>query len=132
VDHLIEGDVLLVGKGNANHAAVWPGGQEDTLASNTLFVIRPDPEQLLPSYLAGYLNSSTAQAWFATHRKTGTVHVLGRAALDQLPVPLPPIDVQRQMVKLSVATGQMIDVYNELAQAHSTLLNSAWAQLNQP
>lgn len=129
-DLLQAGDVLLVGKGSVNHAAVWPGSDEDTLASNTLFVIRPNRQQVLPEYLAGYLNSTTAQAWFATHQKTGTVNVLSREALNELLVPVPPLATQHRMVQLTDASLRAIHHLTELSKVHAQLLNSAWAQLN--
>jgi hypothetical protein len=129
-DLLQAGDVLLVGKGNVNHAAVWPTGFEDTLASNTLFVIRPNRQQVLPEYLVGYLNSAPAQAWFTTHRKTGTVQVLSREALNELLVPVPPLATQQRMVKLTHAAQRAIQQITELSNAHAQLLNTAWAQLN--
>lgn len=130
-DLLQEGDVLLVGKGSVNHAAVWPGSDEDTLASNTLFVIRPDRRQVLPEYLAGYLNSTTAQAWFAPHQKTGTVKVLSREALNQLEVPIPDLATQNRMARLSTAARNALATLKDLSHAYATLLNTAWAQLNE-
>lgn len=130
-DLLQAGDVLLVGKGSANHAAVWQGSAEDTLASNTLYVIRPNRQQVLPAYLAGYLNSTPAQAWFATHQKTGTVNVLSREALNELLVPVPPLATQQRMVRLAAASRRAIQHLTELSNAHAQLLNSAWAQLNE-
>lgn len=129
-DLLERGDVLLIGKGSSNHAAVWPGSPENTLASNTLFVIRPNRQQVLPEYLAGFLNSTTAQAWFATHQKTGTVNVLSREALNELLVPVPPLATQQRMVQLAHASRRAIHHLTELSNAHTQLLNSAWAQLN--
>lgn len=129
-DLLQPGDVLLIGKGSTNHATVWPGSVEDTLASNTLFVIRTDRQQVIPEYLAGYFNSTTAKAWFAFHQKAGTVKVLSREALNEMEVPVPPLAVQQRMASLASASGRIIANLNELAQAHSSLLNSAWAQLD--
>lgn len=131
-DLLEAGDVLLVGKGSANHAAVWPGLAEDALASNTLFVIRPNRQQVLPGYLAGYLNSAPARAWFATHQKTGTVNVLSREALNDLMVPVPPLATQHSMVQLADASRRAMHHLTELSNAHARLLNRAWAQLNEP
>lgn len=130
-DLLQPGDVLLIGKGSANHAVVWPGSLEDTLASNTLYVIRPNPQQVLPEYLAGYLNSTPAQAWFGTHQKTGTVNVLSREALNELLVPVPPLAIQQRMVSLTDASRRAILHLTELTFSHAQLLNSAWAKLDE-
>jgi len=131
-DLLRAGDVLLVGKGNVNHAVLWPGSAEGTLASSTLYVIRPDPKQVLPAYLVSYLNSTPAKAYFAFHQKAGTVKVLGRAALNELMVPVPPMNQQLRMVHLAEATYRTHRLLNELSQAHAQLLNTAWATLDQP
>ena len=129
-DLLEKGDVLLIGKGNANHAAVWPGSLEGTLASNTLYVIRPNQQLVLSDYLAGFLNSTAAKAWFTARQKTGTVNVLGRKALNELLVPLPSLKVQQQMVRLAHASHRAIAQLTELSNAQAQLLNSAWAQLD--
>lgn len=129
-DLLQQGDVLLIGKGSINHAVVWPGSAEDTLASNTLFVIRTDLQQVLPEYLAGYFNSTAAKAWFTFHQKAGTVKVLSRQALDEMVIPVPPIEVQHRMASLASASNRIIANLNELSHAHTSLLNSAWAQLD--
>lgn len=129
-DLLQADDVLLVGKGSSNHAAVWPGSAEGTLATNTLYVIRPNRQLVLPSYLAGYLNSTAAQAWFITHQKAGTVKVLSREALNELLVPVPPLAIQERMVRLADASRRAILQLSELSQAHAALLNSAWAKLD--
>lgn len=129
-DLLQEGDVLLIGKGNVNHAAVWPGSDEDTVASGTLYVIRPDAQQVLPHFLAGYLNSAQVRAWFAGHQKMGTVKVLGRAALNLLLVPVPSLHEQQRFVHFMHATHQAQVLLNDLAQAHTNMLNSVWAQFD--
>jgi hypothetical protein len=129
-DLLQPGDVLLVGKGNINHAAVWTGSHEDTLASSTLYVIRTDPRQVLPQYLASYLNSTTARAWFTMHRKTGTVAVLSRQALNTLLVPVPSLEEQGRIIQLATAAQQAQELLHQLSTAHTLLLNSVWAQLD--
>jgi hypothetical protein len=130
-DELREGDVLFIGKGSQHHAAVWPGSDEGTLASSMLYVIRPFPD-LLPAFLAGYLNSTVAQAHFTTFRKTGTVNVVGRKALESLPMPLPTLAQQHKAIQLADAAQRTQFLLNELSHAQQQLLNSVWAQFCRP
>lgn len=132
VDLLRAGDVLLIGKGSNNVAAVWPGSSEATVASAMLFVIRPNTTRVLPGYLAGYLNSRPAQAHMAAYRKTGTVAVLDRSALEQLLVPLPPLGEQQKLVQLAAATQRTRLHLTELSNAYAQLLDAVWATYPKP
>lgn len=131
-DLLRKNDVLLIGKGSNNIAALWPGNDEDSLASGMLYVIRPDPALVLPAYLASYLNSHPAQAQIATYRKPGTVPVLGRKALDQLEVPVPSLAEQRKLVQLADAVQRTKLHLTELSNSYTQLLDAVWATYPKP
>lgn len=131
-DLLNADDVLLIGKGNENRAVVWPGSDEDTLASSTLYVIRTDPQQVLPAFLVSYLNSTPAKAYFAFHQKAGTVKVLGRTALNELMVPVPPLEHQQRIVQLAGTIQRSQQILADLTNANAQLLNSVWARTDQP
>lgn len=130
-DLLQAGDVLLVAKGASNLAAVWPGSHEDSLASSMLFVIRPHRHHLLPAFLAAYLNSRPAQAQLAQYRKPGSVPVLGRAALDRLAVPVPPLAEQQRMLHLAATVQRTVQHLNQLSDAYAQLLHAAWANFTE-
>lgn len=132
VDLLRKDDVLLIGKGSSSIAALWPGSTEDTVASGMLYVIRPHVENLLPEYLAAYLNSRPAQAQMAAMRKIGTVPVLGRKALDQLEIPLPSLEDQHKLIRLAEAAQRAKLHLNELTDAYTQLLDAVWANYPKP
>lgn len=131
-DLLQKDDVLLIGKGSKNTAALWPGTAEDTIASAMLYVIRPTPGLVLPAYLAAYLNSNSAKAQMARYAKSGTVHVLGRQALDNLEVPVPSLDDQHKLVRLADAAQRAKLHLHELTNAYTQLLDAVWATYPQP
>lgn len=128
-DLLEPGDVLLIGKGPRNAAAVWQGGDTPTLAASMLYVIKPRTDRVLPGYLAGYLNSVEAQAVFATHAKVGTVKVLGRKALDELRIPVPSLEEQRLFVQIADAAQREQLLLDRLKEQHQQLIRSVWASL---
>jgi hypothetical protein len=132
VDLLREGDVLLIGKGSKNVAAVWSGNGEDAIASAMLYVIRPDVQKVLPHYLASYLNSRPAQAQMNAQRKVGTVAVLDRSALDHVEIPIPSLEEQHKLVHLAEAAQRAKLYLNELTDAYTQLLDAAWATYPKP
>lgn len=132
VDLLRKDDVLLIGKGSSTTAALWSGSSEDTLASGMLFVIRPKVENLLPAYLAAYLNSRPAQFQMASLRKVGTVPVLSRSALDTLEIPVPSLEDQHKLVHLADAAQRAKQHLNELTNAYGQLLDAAWTTFDRP
>lgn len=131
-DLLRKDDVLLIGKGSTSTAAMWPGTSEYTLASGMLFVIRPNVNNVLPAYLAAYLNSRPAQAQMAAMRKVGTVPVLSRSALDQLEIPVPSLEDQRKLIRLADAAQRAKLHLNELTDAYTQLIDAVWANYPQP
>src|SRR5689334_15503015 len=52
------GDILFIAKGAHNFAIVFELNLPKAIASSAFFVLRPDPEKIVPGYLAWYLNQS--------------------------------------------------------------------------
>lgn len=91
------GDVLLSKSGTIGKAGVVRNGAVGALAANGLFVLRPDPDRLDPHFLASYLDSSECRAWLDEKARGATVRHLSRQALDEMPVPLPPLQIQHRV-----------------------------------
>lgn len=90
------GDVLLSKSGTIGKAGVVRNGAVGALAANGLFVLRPDPDRLDPHFLAAYLDSSECRAWLDEKARGATVRHLSRQALDEMPMPLPPLQIQHR------------------------------------
>ena len=66
----------------------------------TLMVIRPS-SGLEPRLLAAYLSHPDGQAALAAIAQSGTIQMnLTVGVISKLEIPLPPIEVQRQMVEV--------------------------------
>lgn len=95
------GDVLFPNRGARTTACVFDLTYPDALAGAQFFILRPDPQQLLPEYLAWYLRSDEAARHF-DERRTGThVKIIQRDALKSLVIPQPPMQTQRKIVEIS-------------------------------
>lgn len=117
------GDVLFPNRGARTTACVFRFGYEDALAGAQFFLLRPDAQILLPEYLAWYLRSQEAARHF-DERRTGThVKIIQREALTELNMPLPPLKVQGQIVELSRLQVIERDLFAEIAELKTRLLN---------
>lgn len=124
-------DVLLASRGETNPAGLVEADLPDTVATSHLYVIRGDPSKLDPAYLAWYLNTRPAQDFFEA-RAHGTYSVR-RIRLDDvgtLPVPLPPLAVQRRVADASRLARAEADLVRRhaaqrLALAEGLLLQTA-------
>lgn len=99
---LRSGDLLLSeASGSANEVgkpALWDGQIEDCAFQNTLIRVRPRNAD--PKYLLHYFNYCAASGQFAQRSRGVGIFHLGRAALAELPVPLPAIEEQRRIAAL--------------------------------
>jgi len=101
---LQEGDVLMVeGSGSRDRLGrgwIWEGQIEDCLHQNHVFRARPDAEQVLPRFLAYLLDTSAARGHFLEAAKTTSGLVtINRTQTAALPVPLPPLAQQAEIVR---------------------------------
>lgn len=112
---LVAGDVLLSKSGTIGKAGIVRNGAVDGIAANGLYVIRVDPGRLDPHFLIAYLASAACQNWLNAQSRGAVIRHLNRAVLEQLPVPLPPLQLQQRAASQHQEFGT--DVLEFLAEA---------------
>lgn len=108
------GDLLLSKSGTIGKTGIVRNGAVGAVAANGLFVIRPDQARLDPHFLLAYFNSSECRAWFETKARGTTVQHLSKNILEELPIPVPPLQLQRRVVNEQRSYG--IDALTFLSQ----------------
>jgi hypothetical protein len=100
-DYLKRGDILFVGRGYRLFAVLVDKALEQTVAGPHFFIIRvkPDENHVRPDYLVWYINHKRAQRYFSRHVAGTALPHINRATLENLPVVLPPLEVQDHMMK---------------------------------
>lgn len=100
-DYLHRGDILFIGRGNRIFAALVERDLESTVAGSHFFILRikPNKQQVRPDYLAWYINHKQAQRYFAQHIAGTALPHINRTTLENLPVIVPPLEVQQRIVK---------------------------------
>jgi hypothetical protein len=97
-------DVLLTARGNQPVAALLCAPPLDTVCSPHLYVVRVTAhDAVLPAFLAWQLNQSPAQEHLRRQSAGSRQKSLRKAAVEQLPLRLPPLAQQRRIVAIARA-----------------------------
>ncbi len=100
-DYLKRNDILFIGRGYRLFAALVDKELKETVAGSHFFIIRTKPNRsdVRADYLAWYINHKRAQRYFSRHVAGTALPHINRTTLEDLPVILPPLEVQEHIVK---------------------------------
>jgi restriction endonuclease S subunit len=96
---LRSGDVLFPNRGTRTTALAYRLDLPRTLAGAQFFILRPNPELVLPEYLAWFLRTDEASRHFEGRRKGTYVKIIQRSDLAEMEMPVPPLNVQQKIVE---------------------------------
>ncbi len=94
------GDVLFVGRGLRNSAAIFGGKAQDVIAAPHLLILRAEEKTALPDYLAWFLNLRETQERIQAMRRGSAVPFVPVQRLVNLELPLPSIEAQNLIAKI--------------------------------
>lgn len=101
---LRKGDVLFTEGGDFDklgRGTVWNGEIEPCLHQNHVFAVRPNPDRLLPQFLAYQAASQYGRRYFQLSSKQSTnLASINSTQLKQFPVLLPPLAEQRKIAEI--------------------------------
>lgn len=95
------GDLILKARGNVNSAAVVRDIQGETVAAAPLVVIRLRSDAVKPEYLQWFLNHPTTQARLTAAATGSYIPTVGKQALEELEIDLPPLEQQVLIVQVA-------------------------------
>ena len=120
-----KGDILFQARGVAHFASCIEDDLKDTLAAGSFYILRLRHENLIPQYLAWWLNQSEAQAYFQSQARGSGISFISKSALSRLQVRIPLLSVQKKvirMVNLAVREQCLLD---RLSKLRSRLVKAA-------
>lgn len=122
--HLVKRrDLIFRSRRQTTTAAIIDTKIGPAVVAAPLLRIRVTSKHVLPEYLWWFVNQSSAQA-FLHSRATGTaMTVIGKSALDDLQVPLPPLETQKRIVALADLSNKEQKLMRELAAKKEKLVN---------
>lgn len=129
-EFLANGDVIFTTRGRRNFALAIEDVAGPAVCSPHFFVLQSrEPDRLLPAFLAWQINQKPAQEYLQ-QAATGS-HILNitRAAIESLPLALPPVAVQRAIVELADTAQRERDLVNALINNRQRQLDAVAARI---
>jgi hypothetical protein len=120
------GDMLFMARGARNYSVLLDEIPDSALAAACFFIVRVSTEKVLPEYLFWYLNQAPVEHYLSRHSGRG-VHmpVVRRAVLENLDVPLPPLETQKKIAELDALMRKEQNLLDTLAQKRKDLIGAA-------
>ncbi|QXP87475.1 restriction endonuclease subunit S [Methylococcus capsulatus] len=121
--HLVQaGDLLFRSRGATNSAALVGGGLGRAVLAAPMLLLRPKTEVVEPAYLQWFINHPSTQATLAAQAAGTSVKMIGKGALDQLEVVLPPLEKQRRIVEVAQLASREAALLEKLRGRRKALL----------
>ncbi len=120
------GDVVLVARGDSNTAALYRGG-EPTVATSQFFILSLRRQDILPEYLCWILNHPQTQR--SVERSGTSIQAISKAALLEMPIPLPALQTQQQLIGLQRVWDEEDQLIARLQNNRQQMLQGIYQQL---
>ncbi len=117
------GDILFMARGARNYSLLIDKMPDNVLAAACFFIIRISNSDVLQEYLWWYLNQLPVEEYLK--RFSGrAVHmpVVRRAILENIDIPVPPIQVQKQVAVTTTLIMKEQYLYKKLAEKRRYLM----------
>lgn len=100
--HLLKpGDVLFAAKGTRNFAAVYESYNRPAVASTSFFVIRIKDKNILPEYLAWFLNNHSIQTILKEQAIGTSIASISKTVLEGLEINVPSPKTQNKILQIT-------------------------------
>lgn len=120
-----KGDVLFLSRGHKNWAAPIIDDLTSTVAVSHFFVIRLKNPNVLPEYLAWYINQAPAQEYLHNIARRGThMPLIPLSAFVNLKVTLPDVETQKKIVELGNLMEKEKQLLSSLQEKRTRLINA--------
>ena len=130
---LAVGDLVMTEGGDIDklgRAAVWTGELNYCAHQNHVFRVRPVRELVLTDYLRDVAGSDYGKAYFlSVAKRTTGIASINKTHLGGLPVPLPPIDLQKRYERLSSQVRTLVSRSDIASESATALSGSTMAKL---
>jgi len=118
-------DIIFTARGQNNYAYEITGCPSKTVLSPHLFKIRiMDTSVAIPAFLAWQINQKPAQAYFSKNTEGSAIVGIRRTVLDNLPIYLPPIEEQHQIIKVIHCWEKERDTLHKLQENHQMMMDA--------
>jgi hypothetical protein len=130
---LAGGDVIFTTRGRRNFALVVEEVPGPAVCSPHFFVLKSrQPERLLPAFLAWQINQTPSQEYLQQSATGSHILNITRAAIEALPIVIPPLQMQHDVLALAVSAQRERQLMNALIDNRRCQLDAIAAQILTP
>lgn len=94
-----KGDILFQARGTEHFSYYIEDEMNNTLASNSFYIIRLMGKDISPKFLCWYLNQKPAQFYFQSQASITAISFISKNVLEQLELEVPPLNTQQTIVR---------------------------------
>lgn len=114
--HLVKpDDILFSPRGRISYSVLIDRDIGTAVSAAPLLRLRPRRDKVIPAYLCWFVNLPATQAWLAGRATGSAVRTVGKQALENLEVAVPPLERQRRIVELAALAADEQRLLRELA-----------------
>jgi|SRR5690554_716500 len=130
--YLLEGDILVAGRGNHNYAVLVDikqtnhslGSTIKAVASPHFFVVRVENKDILPEFVTWLLNQPYCQRYFEQNSEGTLTKSIRRSVLEDAPVVIPPLEKQQTIIALAKTIHKEQQLAQKLIQNGERTMNA--------
>jgi len=120
-DYLKPGNVLFSAKGNRHVAAVW-NRKEKAVATSTFLILSVNENEILPEYLAWYINQPKTQNYLKQIKKGGTISVVSKKEINDMDVNIPSMESQKKIIRIVNLENREQEILEEIKENRKHLI----------
>ena len=119
---LADGDILFAAKGSKNFAVVYENHNLPAVASTSFFVIRVAEKELLPKFIAWYLNQPDTLKKLKDQAIGTAIPSISKVTLEDLEIPVPEKLVQHAVLEIASLIRKENDIQGRLKFLRESLI----------
>lgn len=120
----VAGDIVFRSRGGSFVSALVPALGEDLLVVAPMIRIRVNREKVLPEYLVWYMNGANGTAFFKEFAKGSAMPLISKTVLEQMPVKLPSLQAQKNIVDLVKLGRKEHEIMAEIVKQKNLILET--------
>lgn len=119
---LLKGDLVFRSRGMDFTAAIMDISADNIILSAPFQRIRlQDTAKIIPEYLLWYINNKDSQSYFSANKTGTSATMISTAVLADLPVIVPPVEIQKNIVEINTLFEREIELQEELIKKKKLL-----------
>lgn len=125
-DWLLPGDLLFAARGSHNYAVLVDQIPQEirAVAAPHFYLLRCKQPDLLPEYLAWFLNQKPSQRYFQREAEGSLTKSIRRKVLEHTPVAVPSLERQRGIIRLAETLKQEQQIIKQLISNGEIMMNA--------